>query len=59
MGDDEFVWSDDEEDDRVDNMVSLIEGGFKFKGKIFGGGRKPAELVGLPINKRGGERENS
>lgn len=47
LGED-LSWSDDGEDEKVDNMVRLIHEGFEFKSEMFVGGCKPADLVGLP-----------
>lgn len=47
----DMSWSDEEEDERVDNMLRLISQGFNFKKEMFVGGRKPAELIGVPVNK--------
>lgn len=47
LGED-LSWSDDGEDENVDNMVRLIEEGFEFNSEMFFGGIKPADLVGLP-----------
>ncbi|CAA7058338.1 unnamed protein product [Microthlaspi erraticum] len=51
MGED-LSWSDDGEDEKVDNMVRLINEGFQFKSEMFVGGSKPADLVGLPPKSR-------
>lgn len=39
-------------------MVTLITEGFKFRREMFVGGRKPAELVGLPTTVRANKKKN-
>ncbi|KAL0877059.1 hypothetical protein Bca101_026764 [Brassica carinata] len=44
-GDSQFGWSDDEEDDGVENLVKLIKDGFPFNHSFFKGGASKSDVV--------------
>lgn len=45
-------WSDDEDDEKVDNMVKLINEDFNFCKKIFRGGLTPGDLNRMRLEKK-------
>ncbi|XP_024007911.1 uncharacterized protein LOC112083922 [Eutrema salsugineum] len=55
ISDDEedLSWSEDEQDERVDHMITLINQGFEFKSEMFGPGIDPEVLAARTSSRRG------
>ncbi|XP_024011372.1 uncharacterized protein LOC112086632 [Eutrema salsugineum] len=52
----DLSWSEDEPDERVDHMNTLINQGFEFKSNMFGPGLDPESLVARTSSRRGGQK---
>ncbi|XP_024014460.1 uncharacterized protein LOC112088415 [Eutrema salsugineum] len=52
-GEEDLSWSEDEHDERVDHMITLINQGFEFKSEMFGPGIDPEFLAARTSSRRG------